>query len=215
MKTFLVTVSSLCLCGILFCFWAYATGNFSTKTTTQKTLVEQATTVEEDPLCSIHVERMAMLLEMVQEWETETTQLASVPDSQQVEDECSPCEENLKHLKKARERWEREHNAQVAPVSPSDPPGITKPTPSHPSVADIEKQLTPMGIESELSEGVSTDSFDKAQQLIDDYGTEEGLRRLREMAPEAARRFERRGAPDRNVPSSNGYSDDQSLNDSP
>ena len=26
---------------------------------------------------------------------------------------CSPCEENLKRLKEARERWERERNAQA------------------------------------------------------------------------------------------------------
>ena len=58
------------------------------------------------------------------------------------------------------------------------------------SVADLEKQLTPAGIEAELSEGGAADSFDKAQQLIDQYGTEEGLRRLREMDPDAARRFE-------------------------
>ena len=71
------------------------------------------------------------------------------------------------------------------------------------SVADLEKQLTPEGIEAELSQGVSADRFDKAQQLIDEYGTAEGLRRLREMDPEAARQFERerRGAPSREVPS--------------
>ena len=58
------------------------------------------------------------------------------------------------------------------------------------SVADLKKQLMPAGIEAELSEGRGADSFDKAQQLIDQYGTEEGLRRLREMDPDAARRFE-------------------------
>ena len=31
-----------------------------------------------------------------------------------TEAECSPCEENLKRLKAARERWERERNAQEA-----------------------------------------------------------------------------------------------------
>ena len=31
----------------------------------------------------------------------------------QTEDECSPCEENLKQLKEAMERWEREHKAQA------------------------------------------------------------------------------------------------------
>ena len=125
MKAFLVAVSSFCLCGILFCFWAYATGNFPMSKTTPPSVATtyqqagtQNTTVSEDPLCSPCVERMALLLEMVQEWETETTQWASVPDSQQVErqtsEECSPCEENLKRLKKAREQWEREHNAKEA-----------------------------------------------------------------------------------------------------
>ena len=56
-------------------------------------------------------------------------------------------------------------------------------------MADIEKQLTSQGIEAEL-EGLSADSFSRAQQLIDQYGTEEGLRRLRASDPEAARRFE-------------------------
>ncbi len=68
-----------------------------------------------------------------------------------------------------------------------------------PSVADLEKQLAPERIESELGEGLSPERFRKGQQLIDLYGTEEGLRRLRESDPEAARRFEqeRRGAPSR------------------
>ena len=76
------------------------------------------------------------------------------------------------------------------PVSPSDLLDMGKPTPSPPNMTDLEKQLTPEGIEAELSEGVSTDPFDKVQQLIDQYGTEEGLRRLREMDPDLARRFE-------------------------
>ena len=150
MKAFLVTVSSLCLCAILLCFFAYAAGNFPfvprvydmPKPTQSQQVVMQTPSIELDPLCSPCVERMVLLIDTVQEWETETTQLASVPDSQQVElemeEECSPCEENLKRLKEAMERWERERSAQVAPVSPSDPPGITKPTPFPPSVADIE-----------------------------------------------------------------------------
>ena len=87
------------------------------------------------------------------------------------------------------------------PLSPLDPPYMVKPI-SPQSVADIEKQLTPEGIEAELSEGVSADHFSKAQQLIDQYGTEEGLRRLREMAPDAARQFEqeRRPVPSRDAP---------------
>ena len=75
------------------------------------------------------------------------------------------------------------------PVSPSDLPDMVEPQ-LPPSVADIETQLTPQGIENELTEGLSLERFDKAQQLIDQYGTEEGLRRLRASDPEAARRFE-------------------------
>ena len=39
----------------------------------------------------------------------------SVPQQAEIEteDDCSPCEENLKRLKAARERWERERNAQA------------------------------------------------------------------------------------------------------
>lgn len=123
MKAFIVTVSALCLCGLLLCFWAYATGNLPLSNTTPQlpvpVSVQQATMAEEDPLCSPCVEKMASILEMMEkEWEAETAQLASVPDSQQVEpdteEECSPCEENLKRLKAAREQWERERNAQEA-----------------------------------------------------------------------------------------------------
>ncbi len=76
------------------------------------------------------------------------------------------------------------------PLSPSDQPDMLKPIFPQ-SVVDIEKQLTPEGIESELSEGLSPDRFDKMQQFIDQYGREEGLRRLRETDPEAAAQFER------------------------
>ena len=31
----------------------------------------------------------------------------------ETEEECSPCEENLKRLKEAMERWNREHKAQA------------------------------------------------------------------------------------------------------
>ena len=51
--------------------------------------------------------------------------------------------------------------------------------------------LTVSNQETESHDGVSPERFDKAQQLIDQYGREEGLRRLREMDPEAARQFER------------------------
>ena len=35
----------------------------------------------------------------------------------EVEEECSPCEENLKRLKEAMERWEREHKAKAVAAS--------------------------------------------------------------------------------------------------
>ena len=40
-------------------------------------------------------------------------------------------------------------------------------------------------------EGLSLEQREQAKQLFDEYGTTEGLRRLREMNPDAARRFER------------------------
>ena len=50
-----------------------------------------------------------------------TDQLPGVPVPQQVEleteAECSPCEENLKRLKKAREQWERERKAAAVTAS--------------------------------------------------------------------------------------------------
>ena len=89
------------------------------------------------------------------------------------------------------------------PASPSDLPDRLKSV-SPQSIVDIEQQLTPEGIEAELSKGLSPERFDKAQQLIDQFGTVEGLRRLRAMDPEAARQFERESPPKpaRNVPDS-------------
>ena len=47
-----------------------------------------------------------------------TDQLPGVATPQQIEleaeEECSPCEENLKQLKEAMERWEHERKAQAA-----------------------------------------------------------------------------------------------------
>ena len=96
------------------------------------------------------------------------------------------------------------------PVSPSDLPDMVKTMPSPESMVDIEKNMTPAGIEAELSEGLSAASFDKAQQLIDQYGTEEGLRRLRESDPEAARQFESVPRPgrERHNPPTRDTSDD-------
>ena len=42
-----------------------------------------------------------------------TPQAAYAQGESLTEDECSPCEENLKQLKEAMERWEREHKAKA------------------------------------------------------------------------------------------------------
>ena len=74
----------------------------------------------------------------------------------------------------------------------------------------IPPDKSPKQIENEVYPGESPDSFDKARQLIDEYGTEEGLRRLRESDPDAAERFERqrRGTPSRDAPDADGQSPD-------
>ena len=46
------------------------------------------------------------------------------------------------------------------------------------------------GIKASGWEGLSAEQREQAKQLFDQYGTEEGLRRLREIAPDAAERFE-------------------------
>ena len=134
MKAFLIVVSSLCLCGILLCFWAYATGNFPMSKTTQPlpvlASVEQSTTGETDPQCPPCVERMASLLEMMeQEWDVDMTLFF---------------EQSTKPSETTAQGWV----------------------------------------------WLSSEQREQPQQLIDQYGSEEGLRRLRKMDTDAARRFE-------------------------
>ena len=71
------------------------------------------------------------------------------------------------------------------------------------------------GVEASGSEGLSPEQRDQAKAFFDQYGTEEGPRRLREMDPDAADRFERGRRPTRDVPKDDDYSDDQSPDDSP
>lgn len=84
-----------------------------------------------------------------------------------------------------------------SPLSPSDLPDMVEPTPARPSEAEMEVSNktstlpTAESIETQLREGLSPERFDKAKQLIDQYGAEEGLRRFREVDPEAAQQFER------------------------
>ena len=74
--------------------------------------------------------------------------------------------------------------------SPSDLSNVVESTPSPLSIADLEKRLKLEGIEAELEGSVSPGRYNEMQRLIKQYGTEEGLRRLREVDPEAARQFE-------------------------
>ena len=65
-------------------------------------------------------------------------------------------------------------------------------------IADVEKQLSADRIEAELSEGVSPERFDKAQQFIDEDSVEGRLRRLQELwesAPDAAQQFKPETSP--------------------
>lgn len=157
MKAFLVTVSTLCVSGILLCFLAYATGNFPfvptvydiKKPTQAQKVVMETSSVETDAQCTPCVEKMASILEMIEtEWEADMTALF---------------EQSVKTVETDAHRWV----------------------------------------------WLSSEQREQAQQLFDQYGTEEGLRRLREMDPDAARRFEsdksrpgqeRRPLPAREVP---------------
>ena len=56
------------------------------------------------------------------------------------------------------------------------------------------------GVEASGWKGLSPEQRDQAKVFFDQYGTEEGLRRLREMAPEAARQFEQGRRPSRDAP---------------
>ena len=91
---------------------------------------------------------------------------------------------------------QKEAQATAKPVEQAQAEALKNVIQNAPEMAAIfEKQLTPElptseSIETELSEQLSPERFDKAQQLINQYGTEEGLRRFREMDPKAARQFE-------------------------
>ena len=82
-----------------------------------------------------------------------------------------------------------------------DPPARSEvpPVTDEPS-GSISKVSTTENVETDFK-ALSPTHLDKAQQLIDQYGTEEGLRRFREMDPEAARGFEleRRNPPTRDT----------------
>ena len=76
MKAFVIAVSSLCLCGILLSFLAYAMGRLpgAPIATSPKEVVISQTAMETDPLCSPCVENIAKMIEMMEiEWESDMT----------------------------------------------------------------------------------------------------------------------------------------------
>ena len=83
--------------------------------------------------------------------------------------------------------------ASEAPVSTSFLPEIVESTPSRRSEAggQVPNKMPTLPTSEGIGEQLSPGRFDKARQLIDQYGTEEGLRRFRDTDPEAARQFER------------------------
>ena len=89
------------------------------------------------------------------------------------------------------------------PHFPADLSRVVEPVPQ--DIADLQKRLTPEGVEAKLEQSVSPHRFDETQRLIKQYGTEEGVRRFREVDPEAAQQFQRErlrsGSPQPSEPS--------------
>ena len=83
--------------------------------------------------------------------------------------------------------------ASEAPVSTSFLPEIVESTPSRRSEAggQVSNKMPTLPTSEGIGVQLSPERFDKAKQLFDQYGTEEGLRRFRDTDPEAARQFER------------------------
>ena len=106
--------------------------------------------------------------------------------------------------------------SQMLPVT-SEPHALETPGHVHQEAGHLHEPLTiqsprptdAKSVEADGWEGLLPEQREQAKQLFDQYGTEEGLHRLREMYPEAARRFESdksrpgrepRPAPSRDVP---------------
>ena len=95
MKVFMITWGLFCVLVIVGLFIAYATDNFP------GVPAPQSHSEDPDPdLSRIPINRH---------------KLGQV--GLEAEEECSPCEKNLKRLKEAMERWEREHKAQAVAAS--------------------------------------------------------------------------------------------------
>lgn len=133
-------------------------------------------------------------------------------DPQQLREIISDLED-VTHLTSSATRASEEMNAAPVNNEGSSATTQTKHTHNH-----THPDSTPLTQRNEQTpERLSTSPADKALKLIDQYGTQEGLRRLRESDPLAAERFERqrRGAPKRDVPKADGYSDEQPPSDAP
>ena len=107
--------------------------------------------------------------------------VVTVPETEVVADPlCSPCVEKMASILEIMER-ESEGNMNLF-------------------LNQLAKPSPPV---KRVWEGLSSEQREQAQQLIDQYGSEEGLRRFREIDPEAAQQFdrERRPPPAREVPS--------------
>lgn len=87
--------------------------------------------------------------------------------------------------------------SQMLPVT-SEPHALETPGHVHQEERHIHEPLTiqsprptdAKSVEADGWEGLLPEQREQAKQLFDQYGTEEGLRRLREMDPDAAERFE-------------------------
>jgi hypothetical protein len=90
------------------------------------------------------------------------------PIAQQIDQDCSPCAENLAAvLDLVGQDWERD------------------------MALFFEQPQKPSKPAAHSWGGLSSAQREEAKQLFDQFGTEEGLRQLRESDPEAARQFER------------------------
>lgn len=101
---------------------------------------------------------------------------------------------NKSHIFSDPENWEIEPGGTDTwvnePLSEPIFPGEGERQPSVPS-----EPSTVLSKETESQEKLSPKRFEKAQQFINQYGPEEGLRRLRKADPDAARQFERERKP--------------------
>ena len=91
-----------------------------------------------------------------------------------------------------------QRRSEVSPVMPEPKTSVTSDHVHHedkhvhePPTLQPPTPAAAKGVEANGWEGLSPEQREQAKAFFDQYGTEEGLRRFREMDPEAARQFER------------------------